>query len=374
MTAQATTAHAMTARAMTARAAETDDATLARAHPLTLFGIDALVAGAARPRPGALALHDRHVSERDELSYADLYQRVSAFLARLRGFEFARGENALICCPPGAQALVALTATVAAGLDPVLAPLPLPMARGAIADAARALGVSALFAPARFCGFDFVDTLHGLAAQTPSIRLIGSLGGAFGGALDGAADFSRDALQAPMAPRARLNDGWSSDERALIGVIGDAGAIDFLTQGALLGAALDLVRATREAGEAPILSLVSPGSFGGLVAGPLAALLAGAPLHYLAPFDVAAFIDALDALGPARLVAPAAILPDLARAGLLTNGALIAVTALEKGGLAARIDVDPVDACPIIDVIVDGATLRIASRTPIDDKIQVRVM
>ncbi len=340
---------------MTARTAISadEDAALARAHPLTLFGFDALVAGAARPRPGALAFRDDHDGAADEVSYADLYQRVGACLARLRAFEFAPGEKILVCCAPGAQSFVALAAALAAGLDPVLAPLPLPYSRTAIANAAKALQVAGLFAPAHFCGVDFEAPLLEIAADTPSIRLIASLDGA----LDGAADFTPAALQTPAAQRVRLADEWTSDERGQIGALDEIGCINFAPQGALLGAALDLVRATRAAGDAPILSLCAPSSLGAVVAGPLAALLAGRPLHFLAPFTSARFLGTLDALGPARLVAPASVLEDLGRAGLLANGALVSVTALCNGVAPAPVIVNA--RCPIVEIRTSGGAVTL---------------
>jgi hypothetical protein len=340
-------------KSMTARAAfsEDDDAALARAHPLTLFGFDALVSGAARPRPSAWAFRDDHDGAIDDVSYADLYQRVGAALARLRAFEFARGERALICCPPGAQSFVALTAALAAGLDPVLAPLPTPHTRDAVANAAKALNVSAHFGPAQFCGLDFGEPLSTIAADTPSIRLVGALHGA----LDGAEDFSSSAL-ATRGARMRVDD-WGVDERRRIGALDVSGQVDFASQGALLAAALDLVRATRAAGGAPLLSLCAPSSLSALVAGPLSALLAGCPLHFIAPFKAARFIETLDALGPARLVAPAAILADVGRAGLLTNGDLVSVAALCSGEEAAHMDIAP--ACPIIELRVAGGAVSL---------------
>ncbi|PPD43919.1 MAG: AMP-dependent synthetase [Methylocystis sp.] len=344
---------------MTARAApsEDDDAALARAHPLTLFGFDALVAGAARPRPGAVAFRDDHDGAAEEVSYADLYQRVGACLSRLRAFEFARGEKILICCQPGAQSFAALTAAVAAGLDPVLAPLPLPYSVTAIVNAAKALQVVGLLAPARFCGLEFDAPLLEIAADTPSIRLIGSLSGA----LDGAEDFTAAAFAA-STPRTRLADEWSSDERAQIGALDEIGCINFASQGALLGAALDLVRATRAAGDAPILSLSAPSSLGALVAGPLAALLAGRPLHFLAPFTAAGFLATLDALGPTRLVAPASILPDLGRAGLLANGALVCVAAIGAGAAPPRPRIEA--NCLIVDIRVANGGVSLTTHAP----------
>jgi hypothetical protein len=351
-------------KSMTARAAlsESEDAALARAHPLTLFGFDALVAGAARPRPGALAFRDDFEDGVDDMSYADLYQRVGACLSRLRNFDLARGEKILICCQPGAQPFVALTAALAAGLDPVLAPLPLPYTRPAIELAAKNMSAAALFAPMRFSGVDFETPLLEIAAATPSIRLIGALSGAG----DGAADFSPAALEAPLSPRARLADDWGADARARVGALDEMGRAEFVSQGALLGAALDLVRVTRASGQTPILSLCAPSSLGALVAGPLAALLGGAPLHFLAPFTAERFLAKLDALGPTRLVAPASVLADLGRAGLLTNGALACVAALGAGASLAQPALEA--SCPIVTLRVGDGTVLLShapqSRAP----------
>lgn len=330
---------------MTARAAvsEKEEAALVRAHPLTQFGFDALVAGAARPRPGGLAFLDDVEGATDQVTYADLYQRVGACLSKLRALNLARGERILICSPPGAQAFVALVGALAAGLAPTLAPMPLPQWRAAIAHGAKTLQIAALFAPAQICSLDFEEALLEIAADTPSLRVIGALHGA----LDGAADFSAQALAAQMSPRVPLFDDWSDDERFDIGALDESGNVHFASQGALLGAALDLVRATRAAREAPILSLYAPSSLAALVAGPLAALLAGAPLHFLAPFTAARFLETLDALGPSRLIAPVSVLADLGRAGLLDNGAIAAVVALGAGPACVG---DSQERCPIIEL------------------------
>jgi len=346
-----------------------DAGALARAHPLTMFGLDALVAGATRLRPERLALRDVCGADRRELSFAELDRAIGAFLARLRGFEFARGERVLLCCAPASEAIIALTALVAAGLEPVLAPLRTP--QSVLARAASAVAAAAILAPTRFDRLDLEATLLGVAAQTPSIRLLGTLGPE---TIDGAVDFSLEALLGSSLARARLNDGWTSGARAMIGAIDEAGAPAFVSQGALLGHGLDLVRKTRRGGSPPVVSLVAPASFGGLIAGPLAALLAGAPTCFLAPFSAAEFLALLDEIGPARLVAPTAILPDLARAGLLDNGALVSVVALSRrGGEHAEAPRHP-STCPIIEIFSDGAAaIHIAPAPPHEESAAARV-
>lgn len=319
-------------------------------HPLTLFGLDALVAGAARPRPGANAFHDAQDEETEVFTYADLCQSVAAGVAQLHELGLARGERALVCVPPGASGFLLLVAALAAGLEPALAPLPLPLSRAALARTAKKLSASALFAPAQFCGVDFEAELLDLAAQTPSIRLIGTLGGA----LDGAVDFSARALSARPAARLRISDEWAADDTPRIHALKPSGDPGAVTQGALIAATLDLLRLTRLTRATPIVTLCAPSSPEALVGGPLAALIGGAPLHSLAPFSSTRFLATLDALGPCRLVAPAAVLSDLARAGLLTNGALAGVVAI--GDVVAAI---PEAACPVVSLRLAGGTVAL---------------
>jgi hypothetical protein len=85
---------------MTAHALSPDaDSDAPRAHPLTLFGFDALVAGAARPRPGAAIFHDAHDGAAEDLTYADLYSRVAAGAAQLRECGLSRGDRIVFCAP-----------------------------------------------------------------------------------------------------------------------------------------------------------------------------------------------------------------------------------------------------------------------------------
>ncbi len=341
----------------------------ARAHPLTMFGLDALIAGSARLRPERAALADHGEDGCAILAFAELDFAISAFVARLREFDIEPGARVLLCCPPRAQALIAITAIIAAGFEPVLAPLGLP--EGALIVAANATQAEALMAPARFAKLDFEQTLLGVAAQCPSIRLLGALSPE---PIDGAADFS------PQGPRARprspptsvnmISENWTPGDRAMIGAVDASGAPAFLAQGALLATGLDLARKTRQGGAAPIVSLVSPGSFGGLIAGPLAALLSSATLHFLAPFRADAFLRLLDEIGPVRLVAPRAILPDLAKSGLLDNGALLSCTALSQPN-DAPLPTLAEGTCPVIEIAGAGASLRISSHVRVDDDARV---
>lgn len=117
------------------------------------------------------------------------------------------------------------------------------------------------------------------------------------------------------------------------------------------------MRLIRNDGDAPILSLCAPSSLPALVAGPLAALIVGAPLHYLAPFESARFLATIDALGPTRLVAPAMLLPDLAKAGLLTGGSLLSVTALRHAAAPAF---DGPAECAVVELSMRNGRLALS--------------
>jgi hypothetical protein len=225
------------ARTNAAAPAAPEDADYARAHPLTMFGLDALIAGSARLRPERAALADHCEEGRAALAFAELDFAIGAFVARLREFDIEPGARILLCCPPRAQTLIAITAIIAAGFEPVLAPLGLP--QSALIAAANASRAEALMAPVRFAKLDFEQALLGVAAQCPSIRLLGALSPE---PIDGAVDFSLQGLRArprTLPAGALISESWTPGDRAMIGTTDASGAPVFLAQGALLAAGLD---------------------------------------------------------------------------------------------------------------------------------------
>lgn len=328
---------------------------LARAHPLTMFGFDALISGAAKLRPGRIAARDALGG--GAIDHAEFDRRVDAFRAHLHGFDLSPGERVLLAALPDAQTLVALIGIIAAGLEPALAPP--GISAEALAAGARAVSAAALIGPSSIAGASAEALLFGVAASTPSIRLIGSLGPE---PIDGAVDFT---APPPEAEEEAGVDRAIIGKKVTIGALDLSGAPRFYEQSALLSHSLGLVAKARVSGAAPLVSLVSPATIGGLVAGPLASLLSGAPLHLLSPFDGAGFLAHLDAIGPARLVAPRAILPDLDAAGLLTGGALLACVAVTRRGEALDAFEPPADACPIVEIGPDGAAReRLSTQRP----------
>jgi hypothetical protein len=112
-----------------------------------------------------------------------------------------------------------------------------------------------------------------------------------------------------------------------------------------------------------IVSTIAPASFAGLVAGPFAALLSGAPLHLHGPFHSAEFLAELDAAAPVHLVAPRAMAADLDVAGLLTPRTLASLMLLDRSG-----ETDPPPApvlrpdlsIPVIDLCAFGERALVA--------------
>ncbi|WP_162009801.1 AMP-binding protein [Methylocystis heyeri] len=328
---------------------------LARTHPLTMFGIDALVFGSARLRPEKTALCDHGENGEETMAFSDLEKTARAFAARLGAFGLAPGARILLCCPAHGHSLAAITGIVAAGCEPVLAPA--LFSPNALAKAARTVAAEALIAPAQTGEHHISEILLNIAARAPGLRLLGSLSPE---PAEGLVDFSpAGLLAAAVRPASPAPERWTLGDR--LGSIDRDGAAAFVKQSALLGHGFDLVRETRHGGgAAPIVSLASPGTFAGLVAGPLAALLSGAELHFMAPFGAGAFLSLLRRVGPVRLVAPAAALPDLAQSGLLQNGALLScavVGSLEEGMPVQA----PEDSCPILAISDAGGALTISA-------------
>ncbi len=72
--------------------------------------------------------------------------------------------------------------------------------------------------------------------------------------------------------------------------------------------------------------MISLGSPAGLVGGAFAPLIGGAHVVWQTPFAAVRFVEALDALAPAHLIAPAGAVEALGAAGLLTPQRLASLT------------------------------------------------
>lgn len=283
------------------------------AHPLSAFRLDTLARGAARLRGERQALSEAGPGfSGDRLTYGDLDRLTSAFAARARDCGLAPGARVVVVAPGRIGAVVAVLGALTADLEPVVAPAHLGV--GALAFLAQTSSAAAIFAPTRYGDLDLETIVLEAAAHAPDVRMLGSLGPDIA---DGAIDFSPTALAAAAPEQLRPSPG---DRPPRVGFVLRPGErtprATFIAQNALVGQALDVVAALQLTAGRPLISTLSVSSVAGLVAGPIAALLAGAPLALLGPFDAAALTALVDRHAPCALLVPAAAAPDLATSGL----------------------------------------------------------
>jgi non-ribosomal peptide synthetase component F len=276
--------------------------------PIVSFDLDTLVSGAVRLRADRIAIADSKHMGAAALSFAEFDRRVSALAALWLDLGLKPGERILIAGGATATCVIALIAALRAGLDVALAPLHL--GGEDMRDFARGADAAALAAENAYGELHPAGDLLNVAAQVPRVRLVCSLGG--GEKVDGAVDADPERL-APIAHRFAAKR--TGDARIITRA--HNGEIVVHRQQTLVAAALDLVTRARIGMRLTIVTTLAPVSFAGLVAGPVAALLAGAPLLLHGPFAAADFTALVAGAGPAHLVVPAAILPMLQGAGFL---------------------------------------------------------
>ena len=122
----------------------------------------------------------------------------------------------------------------------------------------------------------------------------------------------------------------------------------------LIVAAVAITRAARIGPGDVILTTLSPASAGGLTAGPLTALAAGARLVFHAPFDSRAFLAVLDAAAPVHLVLPQALVPAFRVAGVLSGGRVSSLIVSCVDEPEAPIWGDALGGAPVVTIGVGG--------------------
>lgn len=285
-------------------------------HPLGAYGLDMLARGAARLRGGRLAVAEHGAGARAApLLYRDLDALALGFAARVRECDLAPGARALIVGANRIGVVVALMGALAAGLEPVL--VPAHVDAQALSALARETGATSLFGALDYGGADWEAVLFETAAGALDVRVVGALSGGTGDM----ADFSPAALagaefQTPHAQK--------PPRIGLARLDGEPG-VEYFRQSDLVAEALDLIAQLALSSETPILATLSPASRAGLVAGTVAALLSGAPLHLFGPFEGARLLEVLDDMDGACLAAPAEALKDFAQAGALDRLACLAL-------------------------------------------------
>ncbi|MBV8849873.1 MAG: AMP-binding protein, partial [Methylobacteriaceae bacterium] len=312
---------------------------LARKHPIAAFSLDALVAGAAKLRPARVALGDAgaEIAPR-ALTYGEFDAQVHAVAQHFIELGIEPGERILILTGARTACVTATIAALAAGIEPLLAPVGIEAVR--LGEIAKSSACTAIAGPASYGVLDLEQTLFEAAASSETVRFVATLGP---GQADGAIDLSPESLPSSDAKLPHIGDN-----RPRVGTLNSDGEALFHEQSALLAAALDLVGKAGIAANAHILTTLAPASFAGFVAGPVASLLSGAPLTLFGPFEAASFLAALDTAKGCHCVCPAPILPDLKRAGLLRHGVLASAIAIARDEQRLDLEID----CPLIEVRV----------------------
>jgi acyl-CoA synthetase (AMP-forming)/AMP-acid ligase II len=286
------------------------------ADPLACFDLHTLLEGAARLRPERLALSDPFES----LTFGAANARASALAAAFQELGLTAGETILLAAGAPALGFVALLAALRAQLNVALAPAWTTAAAGG--RMALRTGASALIVAPGDPELGSTEAWMPAAADAPSVRVVCSVGGE---PVDGAFHIDPARLAESPSTTASIQRAqgriytFEKDEKPVSHA-----------QRTLIAAALDVVARARFGMLVPVLSTIPPTSFAGLVAGPVGTLIAGASLSWRVPFESRSFIRALDEARPAHLVAPAALAPMLARAGLLDGAALASLVLMMR--------------------------------------------
>jgi acyl-CoA synthetase (AMP-forming)/AMP-acid ligase II len=259
--------------------------------------LNAVLDGAARLRPGRSAVSEG--SKATPLSFADFDRKVLGLAWQISLLKLGQQSRLLLLGGASVSSILLIFAALRAGLDVALAP--------AILDAdelrrfAQDVEAVALAVDPAFLAVQSEEDVRELAARLPSMRVICATA-----KMDGAVWLDTDTV----VPQETLPENKAD---GLVILHDPQGPPAYFNQRRLLAAALDVATQARIGTQQPILSTLSPISFAGLVAGPLAALLAGTQLVLHAPFERAALVADLGKLAPCHLLAPAALLPALAR-------------------------------------------------------------
>lgn len=325
--------------------------------PLASFDLDTLLEGAARLRADRVGLRD----SLESIAFGEADRRARALAGFFGELGLVPGETILLAAGAPATAFIALIAGLRAGVHVALAPAgadEASAARMALLSGASAIVVAS-------GGVEAAPVLDWLlaAAATPSVRLVCCLGVE---KIDGMVVVDPAALDAGGPRNAACDASGAQIVTFENGVKPIAHR-----QRTIVAAALDVVARARIGMRLPLISTIQPASFAGLAAGPVASLIAGAPLHWHLPFDARRFLAMLDETAPAHLFVPAAMAMMLQRAGLLSCAKLASLLLLSRQATSDQGDAPPGglstghDAPRIIDLYAVGERAAVPEmRTP----------
>lgn len=290
---------------------------------LDRLDLSTLASGAARLRPERIALSAGGAPHSKSITFAEFDLRANAAAQLWRRYGLQEGERVLFAGMPSSRSLIAMLGALRAGLDAALAGPHL--ARNELIAFTAATGASAIAVSAHPSLENFAEDVLHCAAANERVRLLANIG--LDSEIDGAVIFDPFNAEGEDYP-APLPATQCAHARIITRDI--TGRLCIHRQRTLVAAALDFVSRAQIGTRLPLISTIYPASFAGLVAGPVAALAAGAPLALHAPFDAQTLISQIDNLRPVHLVAPAMIGDELAEAGLLNRESLASLVLLTR--------------------------------------------
>jgi hypothetical protein len=321
-----------------------DDAALAP------FRLDRLVSAAAQLGAQSIAVSSGG-PDAETLTFMEFERRIGQ-MARL--LIECVGDAATIVVVGGASTatLVLCLAGVSAGLTTVLAGVQVEAAR--LSQMVTQTAASALVGVGRYGPVNLAEIMTLAAATAPCVRVVATYGGK------------------TWAPAVRLYPGRDAPTLSASRSLGarlvtlnkGTAKISFTRhdQIPLVASGLDLVAHLPISRGQTIFSLLAPVSFAGIVAGPIAALLAGSQLHLHGPFEGREFLRQLEPLTNVHLVAPAEVAKDLVAAGLVTPQRLNSLILLSRN--RQHHDFTPPADVPVFDLRALGEIAAIINPWP----------
>jgi len=290
-----------------------------------LFGFDlvSLVSSAAQLRTSKTAfvqaapVPDSANAGNSDIDYTSLRTLVNSYASAFRAFGLQPGERILIAGCLGVRAQAALISGLAAGLDTAVAGVHLDASD--LGNFARLTGAVAVVTEVCAAQSGAASQILSAAAQADAVRLVISLSD---DAPDGTVPMGAAGAASGRTPNLQRSP------RILTRTLN--GKLAAHSQQTLIAAGLDLIARTRISAGAPIVSTIVPASFAGLVCGPVAALLSGAPLVLHAPFDSKTLLQRIRELRPVQLMIPAAISAHLAASTVFNSTHLSALIVLSR--------------------------------------------
>jgi hypothetical protein len=337
--------------------------------------LDDLFRRAAARRPSAIALCDPPNRTRfsdgvpRRLCYADADRIVSAMAGRLRRLGLKTDTVIAIQLPNTVEGVLTILGVLRAGM--IAAPLPLLWRRADMIAALSRIGPKAIVTTSHVGGFDHCALAMQVAAEMFPIRYICSFGDTTGDGVVGFDDLLAIETFAPP-PEIQREGNPASHVAVTTFDVTPRGLVPVArNHRQLIAGGLAALLEGRLKQDSVILGCTALGSFGGLALTLVPWLLTGGTLSLHHPFDAVAFSVQCNFERCDTAIVPGSLVPQLARAGLLSHADLQNVLAVWRA--PERLAASPAwrhDDTRLIDAVVFGETGLICGRRGADGRPQ----